>query len=177
MITLSCESKCQPWASLNCPNDKLEPQILWKDKPKLFQKFNCWQQDKPCSLNFRWMSFNDLMGTMTFTLGQYFSILTILIEVHSLEHLYNKALVNTLNNWIIYGIIKCNEFNYELFMESIEYWILHVSSLAKNLVRLYKNDYLCNCYSSIWKLQSLEEISTQNGPPKENNKIIVKIIK
>ena len=25
--------------------------------------------------------------------------------------------------------------------------------------------------------QSLEEISTQNGPPKENNKIIVKIIK
>ena len=25
--------------------------------------------------------------------------------------------------------------------------------------------------------QTLEEISTQNGPPKENNKIIVKIIK
>ena len=25
--------------------------------------------------------------------------------------------------------------------------------------------------------ESLEEISTQNGPPKENNKIIVKIIK
>ena len=115
MITLSCESKCQPWPSPNCRNNSPEPWIIWKYKPKLFQKFNCWQQDKPCSLNFRSMSFNDLMGTMTFTLGQYFSIPTILIRVHSLEHLCNKALVNTLNDWIIYGIIECQEFKYELF--------------------------------------------------------------
>ena len=34
----------------------------------------------------------------------------------------------------------------------------------------------CNPLEDLKNLDALEEISTQNGPPKENNKIIVKII-
>ena len=47
------------------------------------------------------MSFDDLMGTMTFTLGQYLSMPTILIGVHSLEHVYNKSLVNELFKYVL----------------------------------------------------------------------------
>ena len=67
-------------------------------------------------------------------------------------------MVNTLNTWIIYGIIECNEFNYELFIESIEYWSLCVSSLAKNLVRLYKMT-ICVIFVVAFESFSVDEVN------------------